>query len=130
MKLPISRTLFSSAIALIILAAMACSGVAASNSGNSPVIISAVTVEHATLYPLGNTNITCSAISKEGLPLHYKWVCDEGTIIGEGPTVKWEAPRTYGDFNIMVIVDDGKGHSSTGTARVTVIVRDPSKCCK
>lgn len=129
MKIKINRALSGSVIILITLIS-ACSGAAASNSAGNPIIISALTAEHTTLYPLGNTSITCSASSKDGSPLRYKWVCNEGTIIGEGPAVKWEAPGTYGDFNIMVIVDDGKGNSSTGTTQVTVIVRDPSKCCK
>ena len=127
MRTQIIRVLSGFAAMLIILMSVACSGVAASNTG---VVVNAVTAEYPTLYPLGNTTITCNASSKDGLPLHYRWVCNDGTIIGEGPTVKWEAPKTYGDFNIMVIVDDGKGNSSTGTTQVTVIVRDPNKCCK
>jgi hypothetical protein len=113
----------------VMLAAVACSGAAASNTGDGPVIASVV-AEHSTLYPLGNTNVTCSAISKDGSTLSYRWISNEGTITGSGATVNWEAPGTYGDFHIMVVVDDGKGHTSNGTATVTVIVRDPSKCCR
>jgi hypothetical protein len=106
-----------------------CSSAAGSNSGDGPVITSVV-AEHTTLYPLGNTNITCSAVSKDGSALNYRWISNEGTITGSGASINWEAPKTYGDFHIMVVVDDGKGHSSNGTATVTVIVRDPTKCCK
>ena len=115
---------------LVSLALAAGCGSAAGSNSNGPVVIASVAAEHTTLYPLGNTSVTCSATSKDGSALSYKWVCNDGTITGEGPTIKWEAPKTYGDFNVMVIVSDSKGNSSTGSAKVTVIVRDPSKCCK
>jgi hypothetical protein len=112
-----------------ILTVAGCGSAAANNISNDPSIIEVV-AEHSTLYPLGNTNITCSALSKDGSKLNYRWVSSDGTITGSGAKINWEAPQTYGDFHIMVIVDDGKGHSNTGTTTVTVIVRDPTKCCK
>jgi len=96
---------------------------------NAPVISSLV-AEHTTLYPLGNTVITCSAVSPQGTPLSYKWVCNDGTIIGSGASVTYEAPRTYGDFHIMATVDDDLGNTANKTVTVTVIVRDPSQCCR
>jgi hypothetical protein len=106
----------------------ACAAAEAANP-NAPVISSLV-AEHTTLYPLGNTRITCSAVSPNGLPLNYAWVCTDGTITGSGPTVTYEAPKTYGDFYIMVNADDGQGNKSSQTVKVTVIVRDPTKCCR
>jgi len=96
---------------------------------NSPVISSLV-AEHTNLYPLGNTIITCSATSPLGTPLSYKWVSNDGTIMGSGPSITYEAPRTYGDFHIMATVDDGLGNTASKTVTVTVIVRDPSQCCR
>jgi len=106
----------------------ACAAAEAANP-NAPMISSLV-AEHTTLYPLGNTVITCSAVSPRGLPLNYNWVCTDGTVIGSGPTVTYEAPKTYGDFYIMANVDDGQGNKSSQTVKVTVIVRDPTKCCR
>jgi hypothetical protein len=100
---------------------------------DAPVINSLV-AEHTTLYPLGNTVVTCSASSPGGAALKYKWVCDDGTITkdpgGREDRIIYEAPRTYGDFYIMVTVDDTRGNYTSGTVTVTVIVRDPSKCCR
>jgi len=93
-------------------------------------VISSLAAEHTNLYPLGNTVITCSAVSPQGTPLNYNWVCNDGTITGSGPSITYEAPRTYGDFHIMATVDDGRGNTASKTVTVTVIVRDPSKCCK
>jgi hypothetical protein len=106
----------------------ACVAAAAANP-NTP-LISSLAAEHTNIYPLGNTKITCSAVSPQGLPLNYKWVCTDGTITGSGPSITYEAPRTYGDFHIMVTVDDGQGNKASQTVKVTVIVRDPTKCCK
>ncbi|MBN1691834.1 MAG: hypothetical protein JW901_12535 [Dehalococcoidia bacterium] len=96
---------------------------------NTP-LISSLVAEHTHVYPLGNTKITCSAVSPQDLPLNYHWVCTDGAIAGSGPSIIYEAPRTYGDFHIMVTVDDGQGNKASQTLKVTVIVRDPSKCCR
>jgi hypothetical protein len=93
-------------------------------------VISALVAEHTNLYPLGNTIITCSAVSPQGAPLSYKWVSNDGIITGSGSSITYEAPRTYGDFHIMATVDDGLGNTASQTVTVTVIVRDPSQCCK
>lgn len=106
----------------------ACAAAEAANP-NAP-LISSLIAEHTSLYPLGNTKITCSAASPLGLPLNYNWVCTDGTIIGSGPSITYEAPRTYGDFHILVTVDDGQGNKASQTVQVTVIVRDPTKCCR
>ena len=96
---------------------------------NAP-LISSLVAEHTNLYPLGNTTIICSAVSPQGVPLNYNWVCSDGTITGSGPSITYEAPRTYGDFHIMATVDDGLGNKASKTVMVTVIVRDPSQCCR
>lgn len=110
------------------LAGSACSAGANINA-NAPVI-SSLAAEHTTLYPLGNTRVTCAAVGPDGATLNYRWVCNDGTITGSGSTITYEAPRTYGDFHIMATVDDGHGNTSNKTVTVTVIVRDPSKCCR
>jgi len=118
-------------IALIIAAvssAVACAP-AGTVSLDAPAI-SSLTPEHPDVYPVGNTRITCVAASKDGSALTYQWVCNDGTITGSGATVTWEAPKTYGDFHIMCTVYDAAGHKSSQTTTVTVLVRDPSKCCR
>lgn len=117
----------------VILAGFGAGCAASSIDLHAPVITSLV-AEHTTLYPLGNTIVTCSASSPDGAALKYRWVCNDGTIIvdpaGNGSTVTYEAPRTYGDFHIMATVNDERGNSANKTVTVTVIVRDPSTCCR
>ncbi len=117
----------------VMLAGLAVGCAAASINAHAP-LISSLVAEHPTLYPLGNTVVTCSASSPDSAALKYSWACDNGTIIkdpaGDATKITYEAPRTYGDFHIMSTVDDGRGNSANKTVTVTVIVRDPSKCCR
>ena len=117
----------------VMLAGLAVGCAAASVNSHAP-LISSLVAEHTTLYPLGNTVVTCSASSPDGAALKYSWVCDNGTIYkdaaGDASKITYEAPRTYGDFHITATVDDGRGNSDSKTVTVTVIVRDPSKCCR
>jgi hypothetical protein len=97
---------------------------------DGPVVITSLTPEHPDVYPVGNTRVTCVATAKDGSALKYQWVCNDGTITGSGETITWEAPKTYGDFHIMCTVFDASGNKATQTATVTVLVRDPTKCCR
>ncbi len=106
---------------------------ACSSAGSNPVngpVISSLTPEHPDVYPVGNTRVTCVASGKDGGALTYQWVANDGTITGTGQTITWEAPKTYGDFHIMCTVYDASGNKASQTATVTVLVRDPSKCCR
>jgi hypothetical protein len=98
-------------------------------TGNQPPAITQLTAEHTVLYPLGNTKIECLAYDPDSDPLSYKWVSNDGVIIGNGSSITWEAPRSYGDYHIMVSVDDGYGHSVSKIVTVSVIVRVPDKNC-
>lgn len=121
-------------LSFIAVLAVLVTGCAAGSINPHAPFISSLVAEHTTLYPLGNTTITCTANSPDGAALKYRWVCNDGTIIqdpaGNGSTIKYEAPGTYGDFHIMATVDDDRGNSVSKTVTVTVIVRDPSKCCR
>ncbi|MBN1374729.1 MAG: hypothetical protein JXA01_01100 [Dehalococcoidia bacterium] len=106
---------------------------AACNTNSGPVngpVISSLTPEHPDIYPVGNTRVTCIASAQDGGELTYQWVCNDGTIIGSGKTITWEAPKTYGDFHIMCTVYDFSGNKTSQTTIVTVLVRDPTKCCR
>jgi hypothetical protein len=115
-------------VAVLIPTFTACSSVSGQDT-HSPRITS-LTAEHTTIYPLGNTRIDCVAVDPEGDNLNYTWASSDCKIMGNGQQITWEAPRSYGDFHIMVTVDDGKGNSANKVVTVTVIVRDPSTCCK
>jgi len=116
------------AILALGLTLFACSSV--SSGPANGLVIASLTAEHPDVYPVGNTRVTCVAQAKDGGALSYQWVCNEGTITGSGSTITWEAPKTYGDFHIMCTVLDSSGNKASQTTTVTVLVRDPSKCCR
>jgi hypothetical protein len=113
------------AIPLFGLSLFGCSPAAEGDSVNGP-LISSLVAEHS----VGNTRVTCSAVTSNGGALSYQWVSNDGTITGSGETITWEAPKNYGDFHIMCTVFDSHGNKSSQTVTVTVIVRDPTKCCR
>jgi len=104
----------------------ACSSFSEKSTNRSP-LIEQVNVEHPVLYPLGNTRIECIASSAQNDKLTYNWVSNDGKIIGDGAQIIWEAPAAYGNYYIMVTVDDGSGNIVNKITTVTVIVRESTK---
>jgi hypothetical protein len=52
--------------------------------------------------------------------VRYSWSASEGSITGAGNKVTWIAPNKGGNFNVTVIVSDGKGGETRGDVMVTV----------
>ena len=127
-----SRWIISILVLLSGILALSVAGCSSHTQGQDSSIlnIASLTAEHPTLYPLGNTRIACVATTPEGSQLTYQWSGTDGKFIGSGSQVTWEAPKSYGDFHIMAMVDDGHGHTASKYITVTVIVRDGSTCCK
>jgi hypothetical protein len=89
-------------------------------ANQSPVISSLVADPSGTLYG-GRTTITCIATDPDGDAVSYSWSASEGSISGVGNKVTWAAPNKGGNFNITVILSDGKGGETTGNVMVTVV---------
>jgi hypothetical protein len=100
-----------------------------SQKGNQPPVISTLSADPVSVYPLGKAKIQCSAYDPDGDSLSYRWVCNDGLIAGSGPSVTWEAPASYGDYHIMVMVEDKFGNVTKQVASVAVIVRETDKHC-
>jgi hypothetical protein len=130
MKLPIDKSIFYMIFigVGILLLSFACLPEAGGQQAQG-LAISNLTAEYPNIYPRGYTDITCTASSISGGELRYKWSSSGGTLVGEGQKVRWEAPNMYGDYNIMVVVEDGAGHSTQGTVTVSVILKPEEACC-
>jgi hypothetical protein len=59
--------------------------------------------------PLGSLEVTCNASDLDGDALSYTWVAEAGEISGTGPDAVWIAPEEVGMYDIVVVVDDGRG---------------------
>ena len=112
----------------ILLLGFSCLPEANGQKAQSLVILD-LTAEYPSIYPRGYTEITCTASNSIDGELDYEWSSSGGTIVGEGQKIRWEAPNMYGDYHIMVVVEDGAGHSAKETVTVNVILKPEEACC-
>lgn len=87
---------------------------------NQPPIISSFNASQAGILFGGSTTLTCIATDPDGDVVRYSWEPSEGSITGVGSKVTWVAPNKGGNYNIIVIVSDGKGGETKGSIMVTV----------
>jgi len=104
-------------------------------AGGSPVsgkaetkMITRVEPKFEALFPLMNTDITCTAADPDGGALTYKWTSTEGTIQGSGPTITWVAPNQLGWFPVMVTVENSKGQTDRQTIKIAVVEKNSTTC--
>jgi hypothetical protein len=117
--------LLSLALVLVMLASVACTPV----MGNSNTkMISKLETKFEALFPLMNTQITCTAADPDGGALTYKWTCIEGTIEGSGPEITWIAPNAIGWFPVMVTVTNSKGQTDEQTIKIAVVEKNSTTC--
>lgn len=88
-------------------------------ANQSPVISSLTANPSGILYG-GSTTLTCIASDPDGDIVRYSWSASEGSITGVGNKVTWIAPNKGGNFNITVILSDGKGGETKGNVMVAV----------
>jgi len=88
-------------------------------ANQSPVISSLVANPSSLLYG-SSTTLTCIASDPDGDVVRFSWSSSEGTISGVGDKVTWIAPKKGGNFNVTVIVSDGKGGETTGSVMIPV----------
>ncbi len=97
-------------------------------SANHSPRISSIKADTMLVYPKGQAELECIALDPEGDAMTFTWSCTEGTFIGSGPIVTWRAPNAYGDFHIMVVVDDSKGNSSKAIITIGVVMNENQEC--
>ena len=125
------RVTFGSLIVLFVILGLlgACLPTLESPGGNQGPIISGIEASSPVIYPLGYSEIKCVASDPKGGELKYTWSSTSGKLSGQGSAVRWDAPDDYGDYHMMVIVQDSSGNSRQGIVTVSVVVRPPEACC-
>ena len=120
-------------VLLVALAALAvfsgACGTAAEPEGNQALVISSIEAEHLNVYPRAASQVECIVSNPDGDEVQFKWSCTGGSLSGDGSVVTWEAPNSYGDYHIMVIVEDNEGESTQGTLILSVVPRPSSEGC-
>lgn len=104
-----------------------CGGPAAAKG--TPVIYD-LSADTPRVYPHTTAELKCVALDPDEEDLTYKWTSTEGAISGNGPIVSWKAPDTYGDYHIMVLVEDINGNSASATVTIDVVPNPNAGGCK
>lgn len=101
-----------------------------SRSGNSGALeISGLEADTMAVYPKGAAEIKCVVSAPAGDTINYTWSSDGGSVIGEGSTVRWEAPNDYGEYHVMVTAKDSNGGSAQAVLTLSVVARPAKFCC-
>jgi hypothetical protein len=90
---------------------------------NHPPLIVSLTAEWQSVPRAIAVPIECIAQDPDGDELSYAWSASGGNISGEGPTVTWTAPNTYGTYTITVTATDSTGGEAIQSIDIVV------SCC-
>lgn len=108
--------------------------------GNQPPVISSLTPEQTQIHASGNIEISCTAEDPDGDNLSYEWAATGGSFsetgASAGSVVTWKAPEDYGNYDITVTVEDGKGGNvqssltlavgSNQSPQISSLIADPN----
>jgi hypothetical protein len=94
---------------------------------NRPPIVSSVVVVPPNPKPGDSCTITVTASDPDGDPIKsYKWLSSNNQVASSGNNVgTWVAPAKDGDYEIQVVVSDGKDNGDT-TYPIKITVQTPS----
>ena len=94
--------------------------------GNQPPVISSLTAAQMQTHPSGAIEIQCVASDPDGDKISFKWAATGGDFTNASPTIiTWKAPKSYGDYDITVTVEDGKGGTAQETLTLSVMANQP-----
>jgi hypothetical protein len=121
---------FGAAIIIMSLALTACVKVSApapaTPSGNQPPVITSLTAAQNQTYPEGSVNLQAVVSDPNGDSLNYKWTATGGSFVESGRgNNTWNAPKQFGDYDIKLTVDDGKGGTAQASVTITVSANHP-----
>jgi hypothetical protein len=93
-----------------------------SSGGNQAPVISSLTAAQTSVAVSTQTEVRCVASDPDGDKITFNWATNGGSFSGSTSDsfVLWVAPEEYGDYNVSVEVNDGKGGSVQSTVTITV----------
>ncbi len=87
---------------------------------NAKPVITALRALREEIDLLDSTTVTCAAYDPDGDSLQYVWSGEAGSIVGEGPEIRWQAPDSAGIFRIFCQVVDARNAAVEDTVYLTV----------
>ena len=90
-------------------------------AGNLPPVIASLTAAQNQTYPGGTVNVQSVVSDPNGDMINFNWTATGGEFVENGRTnTAWRAPKGYGNYEIKLTVDDGKGGSAQATTSIAV----------
>ena len=89
--------------------------------GNLPPVIASLTAAQNQTYPGGRVNVQSVVSDPNGDIINFNWTATGGDFVENGRAqTAWNAPKGYGNYEIKLTVDDGKGGTAQATVPITV----------
>jgi len=90
-------------------------------AGNLPPVIASMTAAQNQTYPGGRVNVQSVVSDPNGDIINFNWTATGGEFVENGRAqTAWRAPAGYGNYEIKLTVDDGKGGTAQATVPITV----------
>ena len=91
-----------------------------------PPVIASLTAAQNQTYPGGTVNLQSVVSDPNGDIINYKWTATGGAFVENGrANTTWRAPKDFGNYEIKLTVDDGKGGTAQSTVPITVSANHP-----
>lgn len=95
-------------------------------AGNLPPVIASVTAAQNQSYPGGTVNLQSVVSDPNGDMINFKWTATGGEFVENGRVnTTWRAPKDFGNYEIKLTVDDGKGGIAQSTVQIAVSANHP-----
>jgi len=95
-------------------------------AGNLPPVIASVTAAQNQSYPGGTVNLQSVVSDPNGDMINFKWTATGGEFVENGRVnTTWRAPKDFGNYEIKLTVDDGKGGTAQSTVQIAVSANHP-----
>ena len=95
-------------------------------TGNLPPVIASLTAAQNQSYPGGTVNLQSVVSDPNGDMINFKWTATGGEFVENGrANTTWRAPKDFGDYEIKLTVDDGKGGTAQSTVQIKVSANHP-----
>ena len=90
-------------------------------AGNLPPVIASMTAAQNQTYPGGRVNVQSVVSDPNGDIINFNWTATGGEFVENGRAqTAWRAPKDYGNYEVKLTVDDGKGGTAQATVPITV----------
>jgi hypothetical protein len=88
--------------------------------------IASLTAAQNQTFPGGTVNLQSVVTNPNKDIIQFKWTASAGTFVEQGGANNtWRAPNNYGDYEIKLTVDNGKGYTTEAITSIKVSANHP-----